>query len=364
MNEALPIRRSLSAKEINIRLARLKEEQPEIRARNAAAEIGISEGELLATKVGKEATRLADDPEAILKEVESLGEVMALTRNEHCVHERKGIYEKPSFFTHGPMRTGLFVNPDIDLRLFMSHWAYNFAVSEPSKVGLRKSLQFFDKSGQVIHKIYVTNKSNEAAYDDLVAKHRHTSQTSTIEVEHYAPKTAEKSDTEIDWDKFGAEWEGLKDVHDFFPLLRKFKVDREQAFRNVGSHLALELENGAARNVLELAVKADCEIMVFVGNRGCIQIHTGPVKKLVEHGSWYNVLDPKFNLHLNEEDIARSWVTRKPTEDGIVTAVEIFNSDGELIVTFFGKRIPGDPELELWREIVAQLTPKEVANVA
>lgn len=364
MNEALPIRPSLSAEEIITQFSLLKEEQPEIRARNAAAEIGISEGALLAAKVGTDAIRLSDDPEAILKEIVTLGEVMALTRNEHCVHERKGIYENPSFFQHGPMKTGLFVNPDIDLRLFMSHWKYSFAVSEPSKIGLRKSLQFFDKAGQAIHKIYITNKSNEAAYDDLVAKHRNAVQTATIEVEPYVPKAAEKPDTEIDWDKFRAAWEGLKDTHDFFPLLRKFKVDREQAFRNVGSHLALELDNSAARKVLELAMTSDCEIMVFVGNRGCIQIHTGTVKKLVEHGSWYNVLDPKFNLHLNEEDIGRSWVTRKPTDDGIVTAVEIFDSAGELIVTFFGKRKPGDPELELWREIAAKLSPKEVTNVS
>jgi putative hemin transport protein len=364
MNEILTRNDPLTAEEINARLARLKEEQPQIRARNAAEELGISEGDLIAAKVGNEAVRLSDDPEAILKDVVALREVMALTRNESCVHERKGIYEKPSFFTHGPMRTGLFVNPDIDLRLFMSHWTYCFAVSEQTKAGPRKSIQFFDKAGQAIHKIYLTNKSNEVAYDDLVTKHRNAKQASTIETEPYAPKEAERPDSEIDWPEFRSAWEGLQDVHDFFPLLRKFKVAREQAFRNVGSHLALELENGAARKVLELAAETKCEIMVFVGNRGCIQIHTGPVKKLVEHGHWYNVLDPQFNLHLSEADIARSWTTRKPTEDGIVTAVEIFDAQGEAIVTFFGKRKPGEPELELWREIVAQLTPKEVTNVA
>lgn len=364
MNEILARSTSMTANEINAQLARLKEEQPQIRARNAAAELGISEGELIAAKVGKEAIRLSDDAEAILKDAVALREVMALTRNESCVHERKGIYEKPSFFTHGPMRTGLFVNPDIDLRLFMSHWCFSFAVSEPTKAGHRKSIQFFDKAGEAVHKIFLTNKSNEVAYDDLVTKHRHAAQASTIETEPYTPKEAERPDEEIDWPEFRNAWEGLKDVHDFFPLLRKFNVAREQAFRNVGSHLALELENGAARKVLELARDSDCEIMVFVGNRGCIQIHTGPVKKLVEHGHWYNVLDPQFNLHLSEADIARSWATRKPTEDGIVTAVEIFNAEGEAIVTFFGKRKPGEPELELWREIVAKLSPKEVPHVA
>jgi putative hemin transport protein len=364
MNEVTARRVSLSIEEIIARYARLKEKHPQIRARNAAAELGISEGELLASTVGTNAIRLTDDPEAILKDIVALREVMALTRNESCVHERHGVYEKPSFFQHGPMKTGLFVNPDIDLRLFMSHWVFSFAVSEPTKTGNRKSIQFFDKSGQAIHKVYLTNKSSEAAYDDLVAKHRHVMQATTLEIEDYASGEVEIPDSQIDWTGFRAAWEGLQDTHDFFPLLRKYKISREQAFRNVGTNLALEVENGAARKILELSRETNCEIMVFVGNRGCIQIHTGQVKKLVEHGRWYNVLDPKFNLHLSEADIAHSWVTRKPTEDGIVTAVEIFDVRGDAIVTFFGKRKPGQPELKLWREIVEKLSPREVADVA
>ena len=120
----------------------------------------------------------------------------------------------------------------------------------------------------------------------------------------------------------------------------------------------------ASRQILEMARDQDCEIMVFVGNRGCIQIHSGPVRKLVEHGPWFNVLDPMFNLHLDETRIARTWVTRKPTVDGVVTALEVFDAAGELIVTFFGRRKPGVPELDLWREIVTSLPKKEISHVA
>ncbi|WP_373084038.1 hemin-degrading factor [Sneathiella sp.] len=363
MNESMSIRDQLSPEKIRKRYEQLKQ-QADIRARNAAAELGISEGELLAARVGTEAVRLADDTEAILKDVVSLGEVMALTRNEYCVHERKGIYENASFFQHGPMKTGLFVNPDIDLRLFMAQWKYCFAAMEPSKIGIRKSLQFFDSAGEAIHKIYLTSKSDEAAYDALVAKHRHVEQGASIVIEGASPKTVEKPDSEVDWQGFRTAWENLKDTHGFFPMLRKFKVGRVQALRKIGTDLAVEIDNNAARHVLEMARDRDCEIMVFVGNHGCIQIHTGPVKKLVEHASWYNVLDPKFNLHLDETGIAHSWVTKKPTEDGTITSVEIFDSNNELIVSFFGKRKPGVPELALWREIVANLPVKEVTHVA
>lgn len=352
------------AEELKARYAALKQEKPDIRARNAAEELGVSEGELLASRVGEDVFRLVDDAAEVLKAVLPLGEVMGLTRNEDCVHERKGVYDNSEFSQHGPMSMGLFVNPDIDLRLFMNHWKFCFAAIEPAKGGPRKSLQFFDKAGGAIHKIYLTPKSNEKEYDKLVENLKHEKQEAFITTEILDPKPADKPDEEIDWAGLRSAWENLKDTHDFFPMLRKFKVGREQALRKVGDDLAYQVDNNASRKILELARDKECEIMVFVGNRGCIQIHTGPVKKLVEHDVWYNVLDPKFNLHLREDKIARTWVTKKPTEDGTVTALEVFDENEELIVTFFGKRKPGIPELELWREIVAKIPVKGADNAA
>lgn len=349
---------------LKARYESLKQEQPNIRIRNLAEQLDVSEGELLALSVGETATRLVDEPQEILKSAYLLGEVMALTRNDDCVHERKGIYENAQFFEHGRMKQGLFVNPDIDLRLFMSQWQFCFAVNEETKSGPRKSLQFFDKAGVAIHKIYLTTKSNEFEFDLLVKNFTAIKQEQFINIEAYEPKAADKPDDEIDWDGFRNSWKKLKDTHDFFPMLKKFKVGREQGLRRVGNDLAYEVNNDASRQVLELARDKQCEIMVFVGNRGCIQIHTGTVNKLVEHENWYNVLDPMFNLHLSEDNVARSWVTKKPTEDGIVTALEVFDKNSELIVTFFGKRKPGIPELELWREIINAIPAKENSHAA
>ncbi|MBL4666961.1 MAG: hypothetical protein JKY04_06245, partial [Sneathiella sp.] len=176
----------------------LKSENPEMRIRNAAAVLGVSEAELLACQLGDGVLRLNNKPEDILAEVHLLGEVMALTRNQSCVHERKGIYNNAQFYTHGKMKTGLFVNPDIDLRLFMMHWAHCFAVAENTKSGPRKSIQFFDKSGTAIHKIYMTNKSIDDAYVTLVENFISNDQQSPLEIEQYAEAQSNRSDAEID----------------------------------------------------------------------------------------------------------------------------------------------------------------------
>lgn len=327
----------------------LKAEQPHMRIRNAADALGVSEGELLATTVSEGATKLSSDIPAILGEVESLGKVMALTRNDECVHERKGVYLNADFSNP---HAQLFVGEDIDLRIFGSHWKYAFAVVE----GDKKSLQFFGKDGLAIHKIYLTKDSNEAAFDALVEKFKSEDQSVGIETEAVAPKAEEKPDSEIDVEGFQTAWSELKDTHDFFMMLRKFGVSRTQALRLAPNEtFARKIANDKISTLLEQASERNLPIMVFVGNRGNIQIHTGNVKKTMWHGTWFNVMDPNFNLHLDTARIAETWVVRKPTEDGLVTAIEVFNTDGEIIVQFFGKRKPGIPELEEWRKLVGEL---------
>jgi putative hemin transport protein len=347
------------AARIRAEYERLKDNDPSLRARNAAAKMGLSEGELVAAHVGFRNTRLVCDPYTVLPAVKSLGEVMALTRNEACVHERKGVYDNFHSMNHGKLRMGQFVNADIDLRLFFNYWEHAFAVNEGPPHAPRRSLQFFDKAGEAVHKIYLTNHSLEDAYHALVEEYKNEDQSDGMIPLAYDPPAADLPDSEIDWTGFRTAWENLKDTHDFFPMLRKFKTGRQQAFRHIGEDFAYPVQHDAARLTLESARDRDCDIMVFVGNKGCIQIHSGPVEKLVQHGPWYNVLDPMFNLHLRTDMIAESWVTRKPTEDGIVTALELFAADGSIIATFFGRRKPGIPELTRWREIVADLPKME-----
>lgn len=326
----------------------LKADNPHLRIRNAAAELGVSEAELLATNVGEGVTVLKPEFKDILTEAEQLGKVMALTRNDECVHERKGTYLNGDFSSP---HAQLFVGEDIDLRIFLNHWKFAFAVVE----GDKKSLQFFGKDGLALHKIYLTKDSNEAAFDAIVEKFKAEEQHSIIECEAVAPKAEEKPDSEIDVEGFRKAWTDLKDTHDFFMMTRKFGVSRTQALRLAPEGFTKKIDSSKVVNVLEDASEKQLPIMIFVGNRGIIQIHTGNVKKTLWHQQWFNVMDPDFNLHLDVTKIAEAWIVKKPTEDGEVTAIEVFNTEGDFIVQFFGKRKPGIPELQEWKNLVADL---------
>ena len=326
----------------------LKAENPHLRIRNAAEQLGVSEAELLATNVGEGVTVLRPEFANILTEVEQLGKVMALTRNDECVHERKGVYKNGDFSSP---HAQLFVNEDIDLRIFQNHWKSAFGVVE----GDRKSLQFFGKDGLALHKIYLTKDSNAEAFDAIVEKFKAEDQNIALEMETVAPKAEEKADSEIDVEGFQKAWTVLKDTHDFFMMTRKFGVSRTQALRLAPEGYAKKIDNSKVVNVLEEASDKALPIMIFVGNRGIIQIHTGEVKKTMWHQQWFNVMDPDFNLHLDVTKITEAWIVKKPTEDGEVTAIEVFNKEGDFIVQFFGKRKPGIPELQEWKDLVAGL---------
>ena len=94
----------------------------------------------------------------------------------------------------------------------------------------------------------------------------------------------------------------------------------------VGQDYAWLLDRDALAAMLHHAAAGDMPIMCFVGNRGCIQIHSGPVKAIKPMGPWINILDETFHLHLRTDHIRELWAVRKPTKDGHVTSLEAYDA--------------------------------------
>lgn len=331
--------------ELKATWAEFKSQNPKTRIRDAAKELGTTEAELVATGIGESAILLEGDFRELIKEVGSLGHVMALTRNDHVVHERKGTYEKISFNNH----VGLVLGADIDLRLFLGDWKFGFAVNEND----RKSLQFFNNFGEATHKIYLTEKSNEGAYDTLTEKYKAADQDQNLFIAEKAEvKPEPESIPDIDKATFQEEWLNLKDTHDFFGLLKKHNLTRKQALRLAPEGYAYQITLESLKDIFDGASETQVPIMVFVSNNNCIQIHTGPINKIFVMGPWLNIMDPEFNLHLRQDAIDEAWVVKKPSEAGLVTGIELIDKNGVMFNQYFGKRKPGIPELPEWTELV------------
>lgn len=327
-----------------------RKDNPRVRIRDAAKTMGTTEAEILAAFAGSSVLRIRNEFPALMKRMPELGMVMSLTRNEACVHERKGTVEEVS--VNNP-HVGLVLGKDIDLRMFFSQWAFGFAVLDYEEAGFKSSIQVFDHQGNAVIKIYPQEPDKTAAFEQLIRDFAAPVQESVLALSAPAP-ARQYNDGSIDEVLFRQAWSALQDTHDFFPMLQRFNVSRLHALYIAGEY-ARKVSNEGVKTILQHAADSKVEIMVFVGNPGNIQIHTGPVVKIVEIPGWINVMDPMFNLHLKLDSIAETWVVKKPSTDGVIHSLEVYDEAGELIVQFFGKRKPGIPELAEWTTLVGTL---------
>ncbi|MEM6787844.1 MAG: ChuX/HutX family heme-like substrate-binding protein [Myxococcota bacterium] len=335
--------------ELRQRHEALQKEKGPLRARDAAAALGVTEAELVASRVGDGGvTRLSDDWDDFCHGLEALGEVMALTRNPHAVIEKTGIFRNVQLFDHG----GNVLDEGLDLRIFRHKWGTAFAVRDVENQ--RRSIQIFGPEGLAYHKLFKFGAEGEEAFEAFATKFAAEDQSPGFVPVPAAEPPPEKPDEEIDQAGLLEAWSKIQDTHEFFFLFRRFKVSRMQALR-LGGEFTRRVDLHSHRQILEWARDASFEIMVFVSSPGVIEIHTGTVKKLKLMGDWYNVLDKGFNLHLFEPGVAHAWVSKKPTADGIVTSLELYDEAGKTVALFFGKRKPGQVEQEAWREALAAL---------
>ena len=333
-------------------IRRARADNPKTRERDLAAQLGISEAELVAAHCGDGVVRIEPRVNDLLTGLEAVGEVMALTRNESAVHEKIGVYDKVVTGNHNAMVLG----ENIDLRIFPKIWAHGFAVEKRDGGEIRRSLQFFDDAGEAVHKVHLRPASNLYAYQKLVAELESSNQEPTVAVS--AAKVSddvENPDASAVLGDLRDRWSQLTDVHQFFGMLKTLKLSRRQAVRMVGQDYAWLLDKDAVAAMFHHAAEGEMPIMCFVGNRGCIQIHSGPVKSIKPMGPWINVLDETFHLHLRTDHIDEVWAVRKPTKDGHVTSLEVYGADGNMIIQFFGKRHEGEGERDDWRFLAENL---------
>ena len=334
----------------------LRVENPKARARDFAALQGITEGELVAAYVGENATAIDATPDALFPLIGELGDVMALTRNESCVHERRGVYKDYHSGPHAAMVLG----SEIDMRMFPSHWKFGFAVVEAGEDGPKRSIQVFDAAGDAVHKVHLKAESNVAAFEALVAALRLPQQADQLVLVPRAPVEGPKGDP-ARADDLRAEWKTMTDTHQFLKLTRRLKFNRLGANRAVGPQFAVQVARDTITQVLHAAADQKIPLMIFVGNAGCIQIHGGLIEKVVPMGPWINVMDPRFNLHLRADHITEVWRVTKPTQRGDAISVEAFDAEGGLILQIFGYRKDAPPLA--WDAFMASLPVLETELV-
>jgi len=325
-------------------------ENPKARERDLAHKLDLSEAELVAANCGDLATRIDSHPDTIMQLATHLGEVMALTRNESCVHEKVGVYDN----YHPGSHAAMVLTEDIDLRIFPSHWKHAFLVEKHTDEQMRRSIQVFDAAGDAVHKIFIRTPDGHKIWENFREIGALDDQSQTVAVTPRVPPEAAKADV-ANMDILRKEWTRMTDTHQFMRLTSKLKMNRLGAYRIAGAPFVRALDTRAVNDALTAVAGQGIEVMVFTGNRGCIQIHSGPIETLRPMGPWQNVMDPRFNLHLRGDHIAEVWAVEKPTKRGMAVSLEAFDAHGALIFQIFGVGKEGRDHRAAWADIVKTL---------
>lgn len=294
-------------------LSELRQATPGLPMREGAAELGISEAELLAAhchESGEEGVRRLDgDWLPLLARLGALGSMLLLTRNEHAILQQKAPYSRLA--VRGSTATA--AGPGRGLVLQLERWAHGFAVVDQSSTGLRRSLQFFDGEGSAVHKVFLQEGSAHAAFEALASRHLHEDQSPIL-----GPSP-------------GKSW-ALRS----FPGLR----DSQRIWR---------VEPGSLGCLLLEAMGRNLQIQISVASGAALQTLCGPVGSLQRRGDWLQVLDPTFNLAIDLEGLASAWVTRE--EEGPYR-LQLLNLRNEDVAELRGST-------QAWNELLYALPVQE-----
>ncbi len=338
--------------------SRLREIKREANTRpfDLAAQLGLPEAALVEAELGFGTVRIEAAPGRLIPLVERLGDVMALTRNRSCVIEKVGTYRN----FHDGEHAAMTLDAEIDTRIFPRHWVHAFAVEVTGETGTRRSIQVFDAAGDAVHKIHLRDGSDLDAWAALIDALALPDQQGLSDfATRPAPEGARIADDKVE--TLRQEWAKMTDTHQFNTLVRRLKMNRLGANRSVGAPHAQQLDTSAVPQLLERVRDSGQQVMLFVGNMGCIEIHSGPLVTLKPMGPWLNVMDPRFNLHLRGDHVAEVWLVNKPTKRGPAISVEAFDAAGDLIFQCFGMRPEKGGDADAWAALVGGLPRQEAA---
>ncbi len=327
----------------------LLEANPRTRIRDAAQQLNVSEMELLATGMPETAQLLKDDFKEIMSRLTKVGKVMSLVRNDIAVHERSGSYPKLHFSRNPNIGTA---KDNIELNIHFSDYCYAFAAQLSHGNNTLRSIQFFNKSGHALQKIYLKNEDFIALWDDIVKEFTNHDfegfnlASEELTAAHYV---------DVDCNAFKMAWSEMTSPIDEPELLKDFGLRRFDALKVLDKDFAWQVSSQSINQLMNSVSAQNMKTHVFVGNTGVTQSYSGPFKTTREMGDWMNVLDPNFNLHVLNSAVNQAWVVKRPTQNGSATSLEIYDQKGNIALQFSPNNFYQQKESSEWKTLLETL---------
>lgn len=307
----------------------------------------------------------------ILSTLDQLGRVKNSVSNHTTIHSK---YAKFADLKLGE-RMGLALNPDyqhgqaFDVRLFLDHYQHALAISSSTPTNHPVCLIFFDAYGQRINQLIPTNPDQQALDFWQTTIHIHAANADL-------PITLTVAQTKTPWQPyllseqakqdFHQDWLSMTDIHQFQQILSRHHLDRANGYHQAPPQLAHPLQPTALMPLFEQLVSEHIPVMIFSGNRGMVQIQTGPITHLQTHKNYVRLGNDhlgQFTLHIAQDAIAQLWWVKRPSAPGgYIISLEAFDIYGESMFSIFGLRAEHTKQDHRWQAISYDLVKQYAIN--
>ena len=269
-----------------------RSENENIRIRDAASKMGVSEAEILSTEIGDSVSYLSiSDFSLFLKDILSADKLMILIRNEIVVHEN--IIESNNVkLTESQI---VDMNGLIILDFNSSYFKYAFFQNKLHGRRQLRSFQIFNIEGDAVLKIYLKSKDIDI-FDNIALKYE---------------------------SKYNYELQSKGNINQLIHKEQSidFYFDKNNSIPEIA-----EVSNQSLRVLLNEASNMKLPIQIHGFGLGSIQYHRDIIKNIVDYGPWVNVIDKKFNLHALESDIFQSTLNIYTINNQKYFVIDFFDS--------------------------------------
>lgn len=332
--------------DIRLRWEQLKSYHPELSPATAAEKLKVSEVELFQSAGGENLKILNNQFGKLFAEIEKIEHFKILIRNKSCIQEING-----SFKINSNQNGKLNIENEIaKLNIQTDELKYCFSIKSETE----NSFRFFDSKGSTVLRIITNPDTDQKLFDEITEKFISEDQDAELKIE--ATETLQnQTSTEINLQEFHSDWKNLDAIDDFQKILKKHNLTRWQAVHNApDDFFAAKIKNRKVVNLLEETIEAEIPVRIYTENSCCIQSYHGEIENSSWHGSWFNVFAPDFSFHFDSSKVIESRIVRKPTNAGIISSIECFDGNDEMMFEIFCDREKDDPELNEWRALLNQ----------
>lgn len=280
----------------------------------------------------------------IFKKLSMLGNLSTTLFTGTLTHTVQGKFAD----MHNRSNTLMHFHPNIDTRLFTAKWRFVYATEQDKII----CLNFFSRYGDLVYRVCSTTVEQYPLFKDFISEFT-DKDNSTVNITESFTKL--KYTKLIDKQVLTQKWSEMTNVHQASKIFKYHGNDPTAVYTALGENYARKISTEKLIQFFNLIVENKLKIMMFSRNYAAVQCYVGDIPKLAVLGYEINISITDFDFMMDTNKLGDIWLVTKPTENGFVNSISIFDKEDNEVLILTDKRTRGDAENADWLEVIQKI---------